>query len=69
MIGHAFLFFKKLLLPGLPHAMPSYDLSDHDLLNREVRRLPLQAQVLFPLEAPFLKKQGVSDSFVPEPPL
>jgi trans-aconitate methyltransferase len=42
--------------------MPSYDLSDHDLLNREVKRLPLQAQVLFPLEAPFLKKHGVSDS-------
>jgi hypothetical protein len=42
--------------------MPSYDLSNHDLLKREVARLPLQAQVLFPIEAPFLKSHGVSDS-------
>jgi trans-aconitate methyltransferase len=42
--------------------MPSYDLSDRDVLNREVKRLPLQAQVLFPLEVPFLKKHGVSNS-------
>jgi len=42
--------------------MPSYDLSDHDLLKREVKRLPLQAQVLFPIEAPFLESHGVSDS-------
>ena len=42
--------------------MPSYDLSDHDLLEREVKRLPLQAEVLFPIEAPFLKRHGVSDS-------
>ena len=42
--------------------MPSYDLSDHDLLGREVKRLPLQAQVLFPIEVPFLKQHGVTDS-------
>ncbi|MBV9878152.1 MAG: class I SAM-dependent methyltransferase [Verrucomicrobia bacterium] len=42
--------------------MPSYDLSKHDLLEREVARLPLQAQVLFPFEAPFLKLHGVTDS-------
>ena len=42
--------------------MPSYDLSDPDLLGREVKRLPLQAQVLFPIEMPFLKQHGVTDS-------
>jgi hypothetical protein len=42
--------------------MLSYDLSDHELLKREVKRLPLQAQVLFPIEAPFLQSHGVSDS-------
>jgi len=42
--------------------MQSYDLSNHDLLKREVARLPLQAQVLFPVEAPFLKSHGVSES-------
>ena len=42
--------------------MPSYDLSDHHLLEREVKRLPLQAQVLFSIEAPFLQSHGVSDS-------
>lgn len=42
--------------------MPSYDLSNHELLKREVARLPLQAQVLFPFEAPFLKTHGVTDS-------
>ena len=42
--------------------MPSYDLSNHDLLEREVARLPLQAQLLFPFEAPFLKTHGVTDS-------
>ena len=42
--------------------MLSYDLSNHDLLEREVKRLPLQAQLLFPLEAAFLKRHGVSDS-------
>ena len=39
----------------------SYDLSDHDLLEREVKRLPFQAQLLFPIEVPFLKSHGVSD--------
>ena len=42
--------------------MQSYDLSNRDLLKREVVRLPLQAEVLFPIEAPFLKSHGVSDS-------
>jgi SAM-dependent methyltransferase len=42
--------------------MLSYDLSDHHLLEREVKRLPLEAQVFFPIEAPFLKSHGVSDS-------
>jgi hypothetical protein len=42
--------------------MLSYDLSDHELLKREVKRLPLQAQVLFPIEAPFLQSHAVSDS-------
>jgi SAM-dependent methyltransferase len=42
--------------------MPSYDLSNHDLLKREVARLPLQAQLLFPFEVPFLKTHGVTDS-------
>jgi len=42
--------------------MLSYDLSNHDLLEREVKRLPLQAQLLFPLEAPLLKRHGVNDS-------
>ena len=50
-----------ILLRGEYH-MVSYDLSDHDLLKREVKRLPLQAQVLFPIEAPFLQSHGVSDS-------
>jgi len=36
--------------------MLSYDLSDHDLLEREVKRLPLQAQVLFPIE--FLRTEN-----------
>ncbi len=38
--------------------MHSYDLSDHDLLQREIARLPRQAEVLFPIEAPFLKRPG-----------
>lgn len=42
--------------------MHSYDLSDHDLLQREIARLPRQAEVLFPIEAPFLKRHGVSAS-------
>ena len=42
--------------------MQSYDLSNHDLLKREVARLPLQAEVLFPIEETFLKSHGVSDS-------
>jgi hypothetical protein len=42
--------------------MHSYDLSDQDLLQREIARLPRQAQVLFPIEAPFLERHGVSDS-------
>jgi hypothetical protein len=50
------------ILPRGEYHMVSYDLSDHDLLKREVTRLPLQAQVLFPIEAPFLQRHGVSDS-------
>ena len=42
--------------------MHTYDLSDQDLLQREIARLPRQAQVLFPIEAPFLERHGVSDS-------
>jgi len=42
--------------------MLNYDRSNHDLLEREIKRLRLQARLLFPLEAPFLKSHGVSDS-------
>jgi trans-aconitate methyltransferase len=42
--------------------MHSYDLSDQALLQREIARLPRQAQVLFPIEASFLERHGVSDS-------
>jgi hypothetical protein len=42
--------------------MASYDLSDRELLEREVKRLPLQARVLFPIEAPLLERHGVTDS-------
>ena len=48
--------------PKPEYHMQSYDLSNRDLLKREVARLPLQAEVLFPIEAPFLKSHGVSDS-------
>jgi hypothetical protein len=55
-------FFDIPTTPHRKYHMLSYDLSNHDLLEREVKRLPLQAQLLFPLEAPFLKRHGVSDS-------
>jgi len=42
--------------------MHSYDLSDNDFLRREVARLPRQAEALFPIEVPFLKRHGVADS-------
>jgi hypothetical protein len=55
-------FFDIPTTPHRKYHMLSYDLSNHDLLEREVKRLPLQAQLLFSLEAPFLKRHGVSDS-------